>query len=239
MFRVLNKNGLVIVFLLAISASCLAFFGTHSRAAEFSQSSSAAVARLGSFGAPASPADAVDDVDDVKVVITTNRDGNVYTKTSSAKRPRSNGVSVDELAPIGNVPAAAGDIVFSQIYSNGGNAGSTFQNNYLELFNRTDNAIDFDGWRIYFTSANGSFDQSISFTSSRQIFIGAHSYLLIRWGPDSANGASVPADLFVPFVAPPIPGVPPPNISPSGKVFLTMPNVNAFGNTCPPNSQIV
>jgi hypothetical protein len=133
---------------------------------------------------------------------------------------------------------AQGSVVISQVYSNGGNSGSTYQNNYLELFNRTNNPIDFDGWRIYFTSANGTFDQAIAFVSSRQIFIGAHQYLLIRFGPDSSNGAPVPADLLVPFNPPP-PGLPTANLSPSGKVFLTMPNVNLFGNTCPPNAAII
>ncbi|HBB88013.1 MAG TPA: hypothetical protein DC047_10395 [Blastocatellia bacterium] len=182
------------------------------------------------------------DSDDVQMVVTTYRDGKVYETTSTVERAQFSAASSEEAVPPGNHPAAAGDIVLSQIYSNGGNAGSTYQNNYLELFNRTDNPIDFDGWRIYFTSANGSFDQAISFTSSRQIFIGGHQYLLIRFGPDSSNGAPLSPDLIVPPDNPTIPGLPPlppPQISPSGKVFLTMPGVNAFGNTCPPNSQIV
>lgn len=183
------------------------------------------------------------DTEDVQMVVTTQRDGKIYETTATVERANFSGASIEEAVPTNNQPAAAGDIVVSQIYSNGGNPGSTYQNNYLELFNRTDNPIDFDGWRIYMTSASGTFDQAISFTSSRQIFIGGHQYLLIRFGPDSANGAAVPADLAGPTSAPsPPPGVPPfplINLSPSGKVFLTMPNVNAFGSTCPPNPDVV
>ncbi len=187
---------------------------------------------------------ATTDSDDVRMVVTTYRDGKVYETTANIARARFSGAASEQAVPPGNQPAAAGDIVISQIYSNGGNSGSTYQNNYLELFNRTDNPIDFGGWRIYATSANGTFDQAIAFVSSRGLSIGAHQYLLIRFGPDSANGATVPADLAGPTSSPsPPPGVPPIplfNLTPSGKVFLTMPNVNLFGSTCPlPNSDIV
>ena len=240
MFRILNKR-LIFACLLAIAIGCLFLLGANSSAEGIGQAASAAGTQPEGFGAPAS---SVDTADDVKVVVTTYRDGQVYETTSTTKWPRSSDASVNPSASVvGNLPASAGDIVVSQIYSNGGNPGSTYQNNYLELFNRTDNAIDFGGWRIYVASANGTFDQAIAFVSSRGLSIGGHQYLLIRFGPDSANGATVPADLAGPTTAPsPPPGVPPQpliNLSPSGKVFLTMPDVNAFGATCPPNPDIV
>jgi hypothetical protein len=148
-------------------------------------------------------------------------------------------------APIPLQPAAvAGDIVFSQIYSNGGNPGSSYQNNYLEIFNRTSNAINISGWRFYIANATGTFSTAISFVSSRGIGIGAHRYLLIRFGPDSNNGAPLPTpDLVAPFHFDPPPGVPPIpdlNLFPSGKVFLTEPGVDLLGTTCPlPNAQII
>src|SRR6266404_4129202 len=215
--QILNKQAAFACLALFAAVVFLCFVGSHTRAAA--------------------------DSDDVQMVVTTYRAGKVYQTTATVERAQFSGASIEEAVPPGNQPAAAGDIVISQIYSNGGNPGSTYQNNYLELFNRTDNAIDFGGWRIYITSANGTFDQAISFVSSRGLSIGGHQYLLIRFGPDSANGAAVPADLAGPTTAPsPPPGVPPfplINLSPSGKVFITMPNVNAFGNTCPPNAQIV
>jgi hypothetical protein len=173
---------------------------------------------------------AASDSDDIQMVVTTYRDGKVYETTATIERARFSSASIEQSVPPGIQPAAAGDLVISQIYSNGGNPGSTYQNNYLEFFNRTNNPIDFDGWRVYIASATGTFDVVISFVSSRQIFIGGHQYLLIRFGPDSANGAAVPADINVPSV----------NLPPSGKIFLTMLNVNASGGTCPlPNPDIV
>ena len=136
-------------------------------------------------------------------------------------------------------PAAAGDIVFSQIYASGGNTGSTYQNNYLEFYNRTNASINFSGWRIYLASGNGDFHESISLNSSGGIPIGAHRYFSIGFGPASSNGAPVPADIFFPFFSP-FPGVPGTNLSPSGKVFLTTPGTSLLGSACPlPNSTIV
>jgi hypothetical protein len=217
MVRILKKNAAPTCLVLFAALMFFCFLGTPSRAAA--------------------------DRDDIQIVVTTYRDGRVYETSATIDRANFSSASTEQAVPPGNQTAAAGDIVISQIYSNGGNSGSTYQNNYLELFNRTDNAIDFDGWRIYATSANGTFDQAISFVSSRGIYIGGHQYLLIRFGPVSSNGATVPADLEGPTVAPsPPPGFPPIplfNLSPSGKVFITPPGVDAFGNTCPPNSQIV
>jgi len=141
--------------------------------------------------------------------------------------------------------AAGGNIVISQIYSNGGNTGSAYQNNYLELFNRTSNAIDFSGWKIYLTNSTGTFNQSIAFTSTHGIFIGPHRYFLIKFGPDSSNGSAVPWDLFVPgtpIIIPGLPPIPPANLSPAGKVFITAPDTNLIGGsvTCPlPNAEII
>jgi hypothetical protein len=171
----------------------------------------------------------------VQITITTDQDGRVYQQTVSA----AGSANFTESPSVPAAPAAPGDIVFSQIYSNGGNPGSTYQNNYLEFYNRTNAAIDFSGWRVYLASGNGPFNQAISVTSSRGIPVAAHGYLLIGFGPTSSNGATVPADFFIPYFSP-IPEVPPTNISPTGKVFLTQPGTMIFGSTCPlPNSQIV
>ncbi|HEY8188784.1 MAG TPA: FG-GAP-like repeat-containing protein [Pyrinomonadaceae bacterium] len=127
---------------------------------------------------------------------------------------------------------APGDVVISQVYSGGGNPGSSFQNNYIELFNRTDSAIDIGGWPIGFTSATGVFNVSIAFVSSRGVSILPHRYLLIQFGPTSTNGAPLNPDLVVSNTQL--------NLSPSGKVFLALPNSNSLGTTCPlPNSKII
>jgi len=127
---------------------------------------------------------------------------------------------------------AQGDVVISQVYAGGGNPGSTYRNNYIELFNRTDRAINVDGWPIYFTSDTGVFNSYIAFVSSRGIAIAPHSYLLIQFGPASTNGAPLSPDL--------IDDIANQNIPPSGKVFLARPNTNLLGSSCPwPNADIM
>lgn len=178
------------------------------------------------------------DTDEVQVTITRYRDGMVVQETVTTVVTSFSSESSSS-APAPAQPAAAGDIVISQIYAGGGNTGSTYQNNYLELFNRTNANIDFRGWRIYLASGNGSFNEVISVSSSSPIPIAAQGYFLFGFGPSSSNGAPVPADIFFPFFSP-FPGVPGTNLSPSGKVFITMPNTSLIGSTCPlPNSQIV
>lgn len=178
------------------------------------------------------------DTNEVQVTITNYRNGTIIQQTvTTVLASNSSDNSSSAITPA--QPALAGDIVFSQIYANGGNPGSTYQNNYLELYNRTNSTIDFSGWRIYIASGNGPFNQAISVVSSNGLLIGAHSYLLIGFGPVSPNGSPVPADFFMPYFSP-IPEIPPLNISPTGKVFLTGPDTMIFGSACPvSNAQIV
>jgi hypothetical protein len=127
----------------------------------------------------------------------------------------------------GQTPAA-GDIVFSQVYIGGGNAGSTFKNNFIELFNRSNTAIDISGWPIHIASDTGPFNVAISFTSSRGLSIPPGGHLLIEFETTGSNGGPLPFfDLFVPqFPQFPI------NLSPSGKLALTKPGTSLNGQ-CP------
>ena len=178
--------------------------------------------------------------DDVQVIITTSPGGVVSQQAVAVSGSAQIFDSSSVAAPAQTT--AAGDIVFSQIYTSGGNPGSTYQNNYLEILNRTNNDINISGWRFYFGDSTNEFSLYVSFVSSRGIGIGAGHYLLIRFGPDSSNGAPLSPDLIVPFHIDPPPGFPPIpdlNLYPSGKVALTGPGVDLVG-TCPvPNAGIV
>ena len=172
---------------------------------------------------------------DVKLTIESYQGGRILRQVIDQTRTSS------ESGPVLPVqPAAAGDVVVSQVYSNGGNSGSTYQNNFIELYNRTNSPIDIGGWRFYIANATDSFSTSFSFTSTRGIVINPHSYLLMQLGPDSTNGNPNPfPDLLVPYFSP-FPSIPPLNITPSGKIFITPPDTMVFGSTCPlPNPQIV
>jgi len=53
-------------------------------------------------------------------------------------------------------PPANSPIVISQLYGGGGNSGATYQNDYVELFNRGTTTVDIAGWSLQYASATGS-----------------------------------------------------------------------------------
>src|SRR5690348_18263747 len=52
--------------------------------------------------------------------------------------------------------AAASNVVISQVYGGGGNAGAQYQNDFIELFNRSTSPISITGWSVQYASATGT-----------------------------------------------------------------------------------
>ncbi len=50
----------------------------------------------------------------------------------------------------------ASNVVISEAYGGGGNTGATFQNDFVELYNPTDAAIDLTGWSVQYRSSGGT-----------------------------------------------------------------------------------
>mgnify|MGYP002651409927 CR=1 FL=1 len=48
-----------------------------------------------------------------------------------------------------------GGVVISQVYGGGGNASATYNQDFVELFNRSTNTVDISGWSIQYASATG------------------------------------------------------------------------------------
>lgn len=90
-------------------------------------------------------------------------------------------------APSGNYKP--GDIVFSQIYVNGGNSGAFYNTKFFELYNTTNQDISFNNqWALIYTSASGaSFGTGTKLTGT----IKAHGYYLVA-GSSGATGSSLP-----------------------------------------------
>jgi hypothetical protein len=53
-------------------------------------------------------------------------------------------------------PLAPGDIVISQVYGGGGNAGATFTHDFIELFNQGPTTVNLSGWSVQYVSAGGT-----------------------------------------------------------------------------------
>jgi predicted extracellular nuclease len=50
----------------------------------------------------------------------------------------------------------AGSVVISEVYGGGGNASAPYQNDYIELYNRTAGSISLAGWSVQYASATGN-----------------------------------------------------------------------------------
>jgi hypothetical protein len=84
---------------------------------------------------------------------------------------------------------AASNIVVSQVFAGGGNAGAPFANDFVELFNRGSAPVDISGWTVQYASAAATSWQSTPLAGSIQ----PGRYYLVRLASAAAVGASLPA----------------------------------------------
>ena len=52
--------------------------------------------------------------------------------------------------------AVSPDVVISQVYGGGGNAGATYTHDFIELYNRGSSTVAIDGWSVQYASATGN-----------------------------------------------------------------------------------
>lgn len=71
--------------------------------------------------------------------------------------------------------AASPDVVISQVYGGGGNAGATYKNDFIELFNRGTSPVTVNGWSVQYASTAGSTWQVTNLTGTIQP---GHYYLV-------------------------------------------------------------
>src|SRR5262245_23687782 len=92
------------------------------------------------------------------------------------------------------VPAAASaQLVISQVYGGGGNAGSTFTHDFIEVFNRGSTPIDLTGMSVQYASAAGS---AWTVTALTPVVLQPGQYYLIQ----EAQGAGGTTPLPTPDV---------------------------------------
>lgn len=91
---------------------------------------------------------------------------------------------------------ADSNIRISQIYTRGGEAGATFQNDYVELFNRGNIDVDLNGWSLNISNFAGIppniqiSSTNIAFPST-SLLIRPGSHLLIKFGGSGTNGQPI------------------------------------------------
>jgi uncharacterized protein len=91
--------------------------------------------------------------------------------------------------------AASPDIVISQVYGGGGNSGAPYTNDFVELFNHSQQAVSLNGWSIQYASAAGTGNfgaNSGQLTELGDVSLQPGQYLLVQEA-GGANGATLPA----------------------------------------------
>lgn len=95
-------------------------------------------------------------------------------------------------SPLLAVPAFAAStgVVINEAYVNGGSAGATYLNKFVELYNPTTAAIDLSSMSLQYRSAGGEVNPTgvLPLTGS----IAAGGYYLIQGNSNAANGAALP-----------------------------------------------
>lgn len=135
----------------------------------------AVIANDGKFTAPTTDADVV-------ITVKVFLDGNVEGTASATHT-----YTVKAKAPV----AVASGIMISQAYGGGGNTGSQFKNDFIELYNSTDEDIDVTGWVVFYASKTGifktqgteSYDTAVALTGT----IKAKGFYLIKAGSGTSN----------------------------------------------------
>lgn len=84
-------------------------------------------------------------------------------------------------------------LVISQIYGGGNNSGATFQNDFVEIFNRGTTAVDFSvtPYSLQYASAAGTFSNANKLNLNTG-FLAPGQYFLVRLAGGTTNGVPLP-----------------------------------------------
>jgi hypothetical protein len=125
----------------------------------------------------------------------------------------------------------ANHLVISQIYGGGGNSGSIYTNDFIELYNGTSDTVFLTGWSIQYASSTGSGWSASKFNLSG--FIAPGRYYLIMGASGAIPSTSLPTPDLVSSPLLNMSGT-------NGKLALCNSTVALPALTCPfPNSSIV
>ena len=95
------------------------------------------------------------------------------------------------LAALAGAPAQANhsDVVISQVYGGGGNAGALYTHDFIELFNRGAAPVSVAGWSVQYGAAGNPFSQRTNIVSGS---IAPGQYFLVRQAVGSNPGQPLP-----------------------------------------------
>jgi hypothetical protein len=96
---------------------------------------------------------------------------------------------------VAQVQALSADIVISQVYGGGGNAGAPYQNDFVELFNRGTATASLAGMSVQYASAAGTGNLGATTTQLTElpnVSLAPGQYLLVQEASNAAVGDVLP-----------------------------------------------
>src|SRR6187399_526074 len=84
--------------------------------------------------------------------------------------------------------ATSSNLVISQVYGGGGNAGAFYKNDFIEIFNRGTSPVNVTGWSVQYAASTGSTWAVTALTGT----IPAGGYYLVQEAAGAGAGASLP-----------------------------------------------
>lgn len=93
------------------------------------------------------------------------------------------------VSPPTPVEASANGIVISQVYGGGGNAGSTFKNDFIEIFNADGVTVNLSGWSVQYAAAAGTTWQVTPLSGS----LAPGQYFLVQEAQGAGGTTNLPA----------------------------------------------
>ncbi len=115
----------------------------------------------------------------------------IYKK--AADIVESNNVVSFTLAEVNQNPGTP-DVIITEVYGGGGSSGSTLKNDFIELFNNTQEAVNISGWSIqYYSSvATGTATSSNTFVFPENSIIPARAHYLIQCAAGQSGSEELP-----------------------------------------------
>ena len=83
-------------------------------------------------------------------------------------------------------PSSSSGVVVSQVFAGGGNAGASFDHDFVELFNTGSSSISLNDWTVQYASAASTSWQTTILAGS----IPGHGYFLVQLNSAAAVGAA-------------------------------------------------
>src|SRR4051812_8806410 len=87
--------------------------------------------------------------------------------------------------------SSSAPVVINEVYGGGGNAGATYKQDFIELYNRSGSPVNLAGWSVQYASATGTSWASTALTGT----LPAGSSYIVRESQGTGGTTDVPSDV--------------------------------------------